>query len=59
MKGLKTVYPQKALSEISTSVCFICLLHVANEKGLVIKNQEGLEDLSITRDFSADLSVGE
>lgn len=59
MKGLQGKYPSKAMSEISTSYCFICLLHLANEKGLVIDEQENLLDLSIKRDFSADLSVGD
>lgn len=59
MKGLKTVYPQKQMADISTSYCFICLLHLANEKGLVISNQENYEDLSIRRDPTADLSVGD
>ncbi|KAF1965028.1 barren [Bimuria novae-zelandiae CBS 107.79] len=58
MRSLKSVYPQKAMSDISTSYCFICLLHLANEKGLVIDKQDGLEELAIKRDFSADLSVG-
>jgi len=52
------VYSKQAMADISTSYCFICLLHLANEKGLVIQNQEGFEDLSIRRDFTADLSVG-
>jgi condensin complex subunit 2 len=47
------------MNDISTSYCFICVLHLANEKGLVIENQEGFEDLVIRRDFSADLSTGE
>ncbi|KAJ4301066.1 hypothetical protein N0V90_003156 [Kalmusia sp. IMI 367209] len=59
MNGLQSVYPQKAMSDISTSYCFICLLHLANEKGLVINNEENLVDLSIRRDFTADLSVGD
>lgn len=58
LNGLKTVYPSKAMSEISTSYGFICLLHLANERGLEIVNQDNYEDLSIKRDFSADLSVG-
>jgi condensin complex subunit 2 len=58
MNGLQTVYPKQAMSDISTSYCFICLLHLANEKGLVINNQEGFEDLTIRKDFTADLSVG-
>jgi condensin complex subunit 2 len=46
------------MADISTSYCFICLLHLANEKGLVITNQVDFEDLTIRRDFSADLSAG-
>ncbi|KAF9692430.1 hypothetical protein EKO04_009783 [Ascochyta lentis] len=58
VNNLKQVYPQKALAEISTSYCFICTLHLANEQGLVIENTENFEDLTIRRDFTADLSVG-
>jgi condensin complex subunit 2 len=58
VNNLQNVYPQKALADISTSYCFICTLHLANEKGLVIENTEGFENLTIRRDFSADLSVG-
>lgn len=58
VNNLQTVYPKQALADISTSYCFICLLHLANEKGLVIDNQENFENLTIRRDFTADLSVG-
>ncbi|PSN65031.1 barren [Corynespora cassiicola Philippines] len=58
VNNLQSVYPKQAMSEISTSYCFICVLHLANEKGLVINNQENFEDLTIRRDFTADLSVG-
>ena len=58
VNNLKTVYPQKALADISTSYCFICTLHLANEQGLVIENTPDFENLTIKRDFSADLSVG-
>jgi condensin complex subunit 2 len=58
INSLQTVYPKQALSDISTSYCFICLLHLANEKGLVINNEEKFENLTIRRDFTADLSVG-
>ncbi|KZM21621.1 uncharacterized protein EKO05_0007984 [Ascochyta rabiei] len=58
VNNLKQVYPQKALADISTSYCFICTLHLANEQGLVIENTENFEDLTIRRDFTADLSVG-
>lgn len=33
------MYPKDKMEEISTSFCFICLLHLANEKGLSIKPQ--------------------
>jgi condensin complex subunit 2 len=59
MNGLQTVYPKQAMSDISTSYCFICLLHLANEKGLIIHNQEGFEDLAIRKDFTADLGIGD
>jgi condensin complex subunit 2 len=58
LKDLKSFYHPQKYSEISTSFGFICLLHLANEKGLEIVNQEDYEDLSIKRDYTADLSVG-
>ncbi|KAJ1916749.1 hypothetical protein H4219_003619 [Mycoemilia scoparia] len=45
--GLKDMYPKEKLSEISVPFCFICLLHLANEKGLTIENEEALGDLII------------
>ena len=46
--SLRQAYPQDKMSEISTSFCFICLLHLANEEGLRIETarcdgQEGLD----------------
>lgn len=58
VNNLQAVYPKQVMADISTSYCFICLLHLANEKGLVIDNQENFENLTIRRDFTADLSVG-
>jgi condensin complex subunit 2 len=58
MNNLQSVYPRQAMADISTSYCFICLLHLANEKGLVINNEENFQDLTIRRDFTADLSTG-
>jgi len=58
VNNLQSVYPKQAMADISTSYCFICLLHLANEKGLVINNQENFENLTIRKDFTADLSVG-
>ncbi|KAH0340897.1 barren, partial [Aureobasidium melanogenum] len=52
MNNLRHVYPQQQLSDISTSFGFICLLHLANEKGLVIENQAGFEELICRKDVS-------
>ncbi|KAJ1962269.1 hypothetical protein IWQ62_003584 [Dispira parvispora] len=53
MGGLKTVYPEKSIQDISVSFCFICLLHLANEKNLKITQDGSLEDLIITQDASS------
>ena len=37
--------------EISVSYYFLCLLHLANEKGLKIEGQTNFADLKITKDF--------
>ncbi|ORX34460.1 condensin complex subunit 2/barren [Kockovaella imperatae] len=37
IQDLRTTYPSEKMSEISTSFCFICLLHLANEEGLRIE----------------------
>jgi condensin complex subunit 2 len=54
IRGLDTVYPEKALTDISTSFCFICLLHLANEKGLKIEGNNALDELSIVRDITVE-----
>lgn len=54
MNELQSVYPQKTMADISTSYCFICLLHLANEKGLVITGSEALTELSVVKDESAE-----
>jgi len=38
ISGLQKSYPKEKLEEISTSFCFICLLHLANEKGLRLES---------------------
>ena len=55
MNSLQSVYPQQAMADISTSYCFICLLHLANEKGLVLGNEQDFEDLSIAKDHTAEI----
>lgn len=39
LAGLRKLYPKDRMDEISTSFCFICLLHLANEEGLQIKSK--------------------
>lgn len=42
------------MGDISTSYCFICLLHLANEKGLVVEEEGGeLQELVIKKDQTA------
>ncbi|KAK3069143.1 hypothetical protein LTR53_012749 [Teratosphaeriaceae sp. CCFEE 6253] len=50
MNNLQTVYARPAMADISTSYGFICLLHLANEKGLKVENVEGWGDLVVRRD---------
>lgn len=38
IQSLRSTYPHQKMSEISTSFCFICLLHLANEEGLRIES---------------------
>jgi condensin complex subunit 2 len=38
ISGLEKSYPKEKLEEISTSFCFICLLHLANEQGLRLES---------------------
>lgn len=58
MNNLQQVYPKQAMQDISTSYCFICLLHLANEKGLTIDKQEGLQELEIRKDQGAEITEG-
>ncbi|KAJ1913799.1 hypothetical protein IWQ60_009072 [Tieghemiomyces parasiticus] len=50
MDGLKTLYPEQSIRDISVPFCFICLLHLANEKNLRIEEDGTLADLLITQD---------
>ena len=55
MNELQSVYPRRVMDDISTSFCFICLLHLANEKGLVIENTPELLELNIRKDPRAEI----
>ncbi|EON64927.1 hypothetical protein W97_04161 [Coniosporium apollinis CBS 100218] len=56
MNSLQAVYPKQAMADISTSYCFICVLHLANEKGLTIENQPDFQELMIRRDLTAEIT---
>jgi len=58
MNGLQAVYPKPAMADISTSFCFICLLHLANEKGLVLENSSNFEEITIQKDYTAEITGG-
>ena len=58
MNGLQSVYPKPIMDDISTSFCFICLLHLANEKGLVIEKSQDLSELAIRKDWTAEVTEG-
>ncbi|ORX96610.1 barren-domain-containing protein [Basidiobolus meristosporus CBS 931.73] len=57
VKGLKRIYPEKKRNDISVSFCFICLLHLANEKNLLISNTKASYDLDIRQGVPEETSV--
>lgn len=46
------------ISDISPHLCFICLLHLANEKGLSIQSCPNLDDLAVHLPHVADSVTG-
>ncbi|KAJ2178534.1 hypothetical protein GGF45_002808 [Coemansia sp. RSA 551] len=50
ISSLKNVYPTEKLEDLSVSFCFICLLHLANERNLRIEGDASLCDLVIAQD---------
>lgn len=59
MNGLRSVYPKPIMDDISTSYCFISLLHLANEKGLIIEKTDDLSELDIRKDQTAEATEGD
>lgn len=47
ISDVSATYPSKKASEITTPFYFICLLHLANEKHLEIKNNDELSELMV------------
>lgn len=66
MNSLKAAYPAETLRDISTSYGFICLLHLANEQGLVLESDMNkiangaisLEEIFVSKDVHAVLEEG-
>ncbi|KAF5132109.1 hypothetical protein DV495_001611 [Geotrichum candidum] len=56
VQGLRDYYPPQQLSDLSTSFCFISLLHLANEKGLIIEDNKDNTELTIRKDFTVSNS---
>ncbi|QLL31569.1 hypothetical protein HG536_0B04330 [Torulaspora globosa] len=50
---LSKTYKTEAKKDISTSFCFICLLHLANEHGLKVTSMEDYEDLLVEFPYSS------
>jgi condensin complex subunit 2 len=59
MNDLQRVYPKPVMDDISTSYCFICLLHLANERGLVIEKTPELTELLVRKDWKAAAEMEE
>lgn len=57
IQSLRSNYPREKMSEISTSFCFICLLHLANEEGLRIETArtDGTEGMDVGLRGYADI----
>ncbi|KAF9070999.1 condensin complex subunit 2/barren, partial [Rhodocollybia butyracea] len=54
ISNLQRSYPWDKMVEISTSFCFICLLHLANEQGLKLENNA----TSLLAGDSVDTKIG-
>lgn len=50
---LSKTYRTEAKKDISTSFCFICLLHLANEHGLKVTSTDDYEDLLVEFPYSS------
>lgn len=54
ISGLQKSYPKEKMEEISTSFCFICLLHLANEQGLKLESVPGQNRVSAFEEASME-----
>ncbi|KAI0741530.1 barren [Daedaleopsis nitida] len=61
ISGLRRNYPKDKMEEISTSFCFICLLHLANERGLKLEvdgKVEEVENMEMDTEVQEDRKAG-
>lgn len=49
VERMSSKYNTSTKKDLSTSFCFICLLHLANEKGLTLETSTNNEDIIIHR----------
>jgi condensin complex subunit 2 len=59
ISGLQRSYPRDKLEEISTSFCFICLLHLANEEGLKLESVPSQSSAKGVADDDAEVRLDE
>ena len=59
VSNLRRTYPKDKMQDISTSFCFICLLHLANERGLKIEVGESLDAEGEGEPEQGDNKVGD
>lgn len=58
ISGLQKSYPRDKMEEISTSFCFICLLHLANEQGLKLESLADTEETGESNFFADEKKIG-
>lgn len=58
LSNLQKSYPREKMEEISTSFCFICLLHLANEQGLKIRNEDTEDDVEEESESIGENRIG-
>ena len=51
------IIPEEMCSSVSVPFCFICLLHLANEKTLELADASSLDELSIKVDQNVSASA--
>lgn len=59
VSNLRKTYPKDKMQDISTSFCFICLLHLANERGLKVEVGDSPEAEDEDQPEEGDNKVGD